>query len=55
MEYERAFLLKKCIIGFRTKRSLKEDDLGKMVEGAWSDIQHKASTLQELRKILFEI
>ena len=41
MELERAHILKKQIIAFRSEESIAEEDLGKMLEGAWERIPEK--------------
>jgi nucleoside 2-deoxyribosyltransferase len=35
MELERAFLLKKTIVGYRSRESEEKEYLGKMLEGSW--------------------
>ncbi len=54
MELERAHLLKKYIIAFRSEESIAEEDLGKMLEGVWERIpgKHKVHNIQRLKEIL---
>ena len=54
MELERAYVLRKTIIGYRSTASQKNENIGKMMQGAWDriPIQLKTSSLKELKNIL---
>ena len=54
MEYQRALILQKPIIGYRSITSLRTEQLGVMIEGAWERIpkEYKASTIKRLENIL---
>lgn len=57
MELERAQVLKKKIIGFRSENSQKKEYLGKMLEGSWERIPKdlKTNSFYELKNIFIDI
>lgn len=54
MEYQRIYIARKPIIGYRSQQSIVSENIGMMLEGAWQRIvaEHKSSTLQGLENIL---
>lgn len=54
IEYERAYVRGKKIVGYRSKESMAGEYLGQMMEGAWQRLEKdmKANSLDELEKIL---
>ena len=57
MELERARMLKKNIIGYRSKRSQESEYLGKMLQGAWDRLPKRLKTgcIRELENILSKV
>jgi nucleoside 2-deoxyribosyltransferase len=57
MEYMRAKMLGKTIIGYRTVKSIKKEDIGKMMEGVWETLPDnmRVSSLDELKKVINKI
>lgn len=54
MEYQRIYIARKPIIGYRSKVSINSENLGVMLEGAWQRIpeEYRSSTIDGLVEIL---
>jgi nucleoside 2-deoxyribosyltransferase len=57
MEYQRAHIFQKQVVGYRSPSSVANEDLGMMLEGAWSRIpsNFKSSSTRELEQILSKL
>jgi len=54
MELEKAYMLNRTIIGYRSKKSQQNEDIGKMLQGAWDRLpkKFKVNSIHELENIL---